>query len=161
MASEDLSLSPGTYILILSLSQDRRLVIGMLGEQLFLAGHYAYVGSAHGSGGLAGRIGRHLRLREEKPLHWHIDYFLQAAEICQVWWVESEEKLECVWALSLRSSGFIRIPDFGATDCRCGGHLLWLGEQQRIRKAWSCLQSEAKHRINQMQVHPTINGNEG
>ncbi len=162
MRSEDLPPNlPGTYVLLLYLLQDEKLVIGMLGERLFPTGNYAYIGSAHGPGGLAGRIWRHVRPREQKPSHWHIDHFLQAAEIRRIWWIESEKKLECAWAQSLTHAGFMRPPGFGATDCHCGGHLLWLGEQEGMRKAWSCLQSETLDQINQIKVHPTIDADEG
>lgn len=148
---DSLPRSSGTYALLLSLIGDRELPIGMLGEQSFAAGHYAYIGSAHGPGGLAGRIGRHLRTAAEKPLHWHIDHFLRAAPIQQVWWMQSELKLECCWAQILADAGFNRSAGFGATDCHCGGHLLRLGEEAGVRKAWAGLQSKMDGRIRQIQ----------
>jgi len=44
----------GTYILIASVLQMKRLKIGRLGTYDLLPGFYAYVGSAFGPGGLRG-----------------------------------------------------------------------------------------------------------
>jgi Uri superfamily endonuclease len=50
----------GTYVLIASVAQMKRLEIGRLGAYDIVPGFYAYVGSAFGSGGLRVRIGHHL-----------------------------------------------------------------------------------------------------
>src|SRR5512139_3339944 len=52
----------GTYILLVSLRQAKRLEIGRLGAFDLVPGFYAYVGSAHGSGGLRARIQHHLAM---------------------------------------------------------------------------------------------------
>ena len=54
-------LGKGTYALLLHLDSQRRIAVGRLKEFDFPAGHYVYVGSALGPGGLGARIGRHLR----------------------------------------------------------------------------------------------------
>ena len=66
----------GTYILITSVSQVRRLQVGSLGRFDLIPGIYAYVGSAFGAGGLRARIGHHLTSAAEP--HWHVDYLLRS-----------------------------------------------------------------------------------
>ena len=65
------------------------------GKLTLAAGQYAYVGSAHGPGGLRARVGRHLRA--EKPLHWHIDYLTAALPVMHVVTVVVTDgaRLEC------------------------------------------------------------------
>lgn len=120
----------GVYILILLLGADRRAVIGSLGWVDFPAGGYAYVGSA--AGGLAGRLGRHLRCRPRRP-HWHIDGLLALARPLGAVYAETGRALECLLAGSL-SSCLRRIPRFGSTDCGCGGHLFHDGDPGIIWK---------------------------
>ena len=73
----------GTYILIASVCQMKRLEIGSLGKFDIVPGFYSYVGSAFGSGGLCARIGHHLE--STAAPHWHIDYLLQIATPIDVW----------------------------------------------------------------------------
>src|ERR1041385_2849293 len=46
----------GTYVLIASVLQMKRIEVGQLGEFDIVPGFYAYVGSAFGAGGLGARI---------------------------------------------------------------------------------------------------------
>ena len=102
--------------------------VGRLGAVSFTAGHYAYAGSA--LNGLEGRIRRHLRV--EKRRHWHIDYLLEQASVTAVVTARTREKvcriartgksLECEVARSL-GERYEVVPRFGASDCRCPGHL--------------------------------------
>ncbi len=116
---------PGTYVLVLKLTQDRRIPVGRLGEVPLRAGYYLYVGSARGPGGLCARLRRHLR--RDKPAHWHIDSLRQWAEPVEVWFVTSSEPHECDWrALLQQAAGLaLPLPGFGASDCRCRSHLLY------------------------------------
>jgi Uri superfamily endonuclease len=116
----------GTYVLIVRVDQPLRLAIGRLGSVTFSSGYYAYVGSAHGSGGLRARLGRHLRA--DKPLHWHIDYLTAAAPITAIWLRVSPERLECTWAQEIIAWGTVPIPHFGSSDCACPAHLIALPE---------------------------------
>jgi len=128
----------GTYLLILRVPQIARLQVGRLGCYDIPVGAYTYIGSALGPGGLAARVGRHLRTR--KRLHWHIDYLLDVANIQEVWGIDSEERLECVWAgRLLRSAGArVIVPHFGASDCDCSTHLIYWGTMP----AWKELREE-------------------
>ena len=125
----DVPAKPGSYLLILRLHQPITLRIGRLGTYAFPAGYYAYAGSALGPGGLAARVGRHLR--REKRLHWHIDYLLEVAEVEDVRMEPGADRLECAWARRLLDAGGVVVaPGFGASDCRCPTHLIFLGESQ-------------------------------
>ena len=128
----------GTYILILHLASPIELRVGRLGASRFPAGWYGYVGSALGPGGLAARLGRHLR--RHKRLHWHIDYLLAVAELTEIWWAVSPEQQECAWvrALSQLPGATVPLPGFGASDCHCPAHLLYFDH----RPSFSALVSQ-------------------
>lgn len=117
----------GDYVLWLALGESMPLVIGRLGAFDFPAGMYAYVGSARGPGGLAGRLKHHLT-PVQRP-HWHIDYLRAAARMEAVWWWAGDEPLEHRWAaaLSQLSEAQVIVSRFGASDCRCSSHLYCFG----------------------------------
>jgi Uri superfamily endonuclease len=64
--------APGTYALLFHCPAARSIRIGRLGELRLHPGHYIYIGSAFGPGGLRARIGHH-QSAVNRP-HWHIDY---------------------------------------------------------------------------------------
>ncbi len=99
------------------LAEARRLAIGRLGTFDLIPGYYAYVGSAHGSGGLRARLDHHVG-STAKPF-WHIDYLLQWAQPVELWHAASSRKLEQDWAELLAGCRTFRqpIPRFGASDC--------------------------------------------
>jgi Uri superfamily endonuclease len=119
--------SGGSYLLLARLDAATELRVGRLGQFKFPVGWYTYSGSARGPGGMRARLARHAR--SSKRLHWHIDYLLLCAELETSWSVASETRLECAWAEAVRRlpSGRIAVPRFGASDCRCPGHLIHLG----------------------------------
>jgi len=112
----DLPGSRGTYVLIVSVAQMQRLEIGKLGVFDIVPGFYAYVGSAFGAGGLRARVSHHLE--SSAAPHWHIDYFLGAAEPVEVWFTTAARKLEHHWAGLLQNATHFRvpIPRFGSSD---------------------------------------------
>lgn len=142
----DLPSLPGSYALHLRLDRPYQARVGRLGEALFPPGEYIYLGSAHGPGGLAARLGRHLR--QSHACRWHIDYLQPAAiPIAYAYQLEihlpptfpavtrtttkpdrpacftgSRQPLECLWSQSLaaQADAFIPLKFFGAGDCRCG-----------------------------------------
>jgi len=127
---------PGSYLLILRLAQATTLRVGRLGVFDFPAGYYAYCGSARGPGGLAARVGRHLR--GEKRRRWHIDYLLDVAEVVDVWGETGVERQECAWARRLLDAGGkVIAPGFGSSDCRCPAHLVYLGEAFSLQRSAS------------------------
>lgn len=97
---------------------------GKLKQTEFEPGTYLYIGSARN--GLSGRIARHLR--KEKKIFWHIDYFLQKAEIKEIW-VKNDYFDECLTLdkakKSVKNSRF-PLKKFGSSDCRCPSHLIYL-----------------------------------
>ena len=78
----------GCYCLIIILNTPSKIKIGKLGKIDFNEGYYVYVGSAMNY--LESRINRHLR--SKKKLHWHIDYLLKKAKICDIIYNESTKK---------------------------------------------------------------------
>jgi Uri superfamily endonuclease len=110
----------GTYVLILFLEQDKEIVVGRRRTSssiLFRAGYYAYVGSAHGPGGLRSRISRHL-IKDKKSI-WHIDYLRKEAVPVEVWVNVHEGRQEKIWADALIvMKGSHPIENFGNTDDR-------------------------------------------
>jgi len=114
----------GLYLLWLALAADQRIEVGRLGRFDFCAGLYVYVGSAQRR--RSARIARHLRL--EKPLRWHIDYVRRHARVLAVSLVEGTRAGECHLAgrLTAALGAWVAVPRFGASDCRCPGHLLVL-----------------------------------
>jgi Uri superfamily endonuclease len=126
LAFHDVPAAHGAYVLHLFISHSQVLLIGCLGQHHVSTGHYFYVGSACGAGGLRARVGRHLR-GDGKP-HWHIDYVRGVAEVQHVFYTVTDRALECEWsqALAQLSDAFIPLPHFGASDCRsgCAAHLI-------------------------------------
>ncbi|MFW9998324.1 MAG: DUF123 domain-containing protein [Candidatus Odinarchaeota archaeon] len=120
---------PGSYVLILHLAQSATITIGKLGTFEFPAGWYAYAGSALGSGGLAARLAYHRR-RNKAP-YWHIDYLSAHADLIEIWWAVESKRKECIWASALRAIPGARVPvaNFGASDCRCLAHLVYLRQR--------------------------------
>ncbi|MFN2167723.1 MAG: GIY-YIG nuclease family protein, partial [Anaerolineae bacterium] len=119
----------GTYVLGLRLVESRDIAIGRLGGFAFPAGWYLYVGSALGSGGLRARLARHLRrLGEGKRAHWHIDVLREHATWVGAWACASDQRLECTWTAALRClpGAEVVAAGFGASDCGCPAHLLWV-----------------------------------
>ena len=120
----------GSYILLIQLPKEQTIQIGSLLDIYFPSGYYAYVGSA--MGGLESRLNRHLK--QDKKLHWHIDYLLQQASISGVIVCQSRQKVECDIAQAL-SRQFDYIPGFGATDCHCRSHLFFSSNKVRLKSA--------------------------
>ncbi len=120
----------GSYVLIIELSEPAEIEVGALGRVDFAAGGYAYVGSA--MGGLEARIERHLR--DDKRLHWHVDYLLERALVVQVLRLESTDRTECAIAREL-ATRLDAVPDFGCSDCACASHLFFAPELDAVREA--------------------------
>jgi Uri superfamily endonuclease len=119
---------PGSYALRLSLCEPACLQIGRLGEFLFPPGIYIYLGSAHGPGGLRGRLRHHARVTEQP--HWHLDWLRPRARLLGGWFAveEAHAALECAWSQAVARLPGAAIParGFGAADCRlgCAAHLV-------------------------------------
>jgi len=95
-------------------------------------GLYVYVGSAFGTGGLRGRILRHLK--KDKPKHWHFDFITThpSFEPLEIWLFE-EQKVECKVA-SLIGETAEPVNGFGSTDCSCSSHLFKVKKLQVLKE---------------------------
>ncbi len=109
----------GSYILVMRLARDRKVVIGSLGAVRFRKGFYLYAGSAKKN--LTQRIARHRSRR--KNMFWHVDYLREHAEYCAALPVRTGADIECDLAGALRGISPWAIPGFGSSDCSCGSHL--------------------------------------
>lgn len=110
------------YIAIFYLPIERQITVGKLGRFAFRKGFYFYVGSAQRN--LSARLERHSK--KTKPLRWHIDYLSTKAEMLgAMMMMEGPRRRECELAKKLDGIYEIAVPRFGASDCRCGGHLFY------------------------------------
>ena len=132
----DLPATPGSYVLVLRLEHPVMLTVGRMGCFPLLPNDYLYVGSARTRGGIAARVGRHLKPASEKRARWHIDHLTAIAPIVAVlaephskW-----ERRECQWVATLLSQNGVGrpIPRFGSSDCNCRTHLLRWPEPVRM-----------------------------
>lgn len=114
----------GSYIIILHLTRDRKLLINGLGKVKFRKGYYLYIGSAKVS--LAKRIARHRRIT--KSHHWHIDYLRAAADFHVALPIRASEGLECDVASAVGEIADWEVKDFGSSNCSCYTHLFGMSE---------------------------------
>jgi len=125
--------TPGAYILQIALDRPLHFeTVRMHGT--LSAGTYAYAGSACGPGGLRARIARHLR--DEKPIHWHIDRLTAVGRVTAI--AHGETACECDLAEALARLGGATVPiaGFGSSDCRrCRAHLIRLPHGVHIASA--------------------------
>lgn len=100
-------------------------MVGRVGPLVLAAGAYVYVGSAFGPGGVRARLAHHLRI--SKRPHWHIDYLRLYAEIDEIWFAETDQRLEHRWAARVANMDYCNpvMPGLGASDCRCATHLFY------------------------------------
>lgn len=139
---------PGGYILILRLATERVLSVGALGRAFFPAGIFAYVGSAKGPGGVRARVLRHARGKEEKRFHWHIDFLMAVCELTNVWWHLEQRSVECELADLLAEQGSRQPRGFGASDCRCRGHLIHFESERELEIASKALSLAGRLRLS-------------
>jgi len=119
-----MNLDAGVYIAVFYMSKDRRIQIGRFGRFRFSQGVYYYVGSAQRN--LSARIERHNR--KEKPLRWHIDFLSAKSDMLGAITILGPRELECQLAKKLAGMFELAVPGFGASDCKCGGHLFYARE---------------------------------
>jgi Uri superfamily endonuclease len=130
----------GLYVLVIRLKKGQKIKVARLPETYFSSGCYLYVGRA--KRGLKKRLERHLR--KDKKLFWHIDYFLRKAEVMDVW-TKLDSFDECRVVSQIRKfleNSVIPQNKFGASDCRCSGHLLYLPEVNDLKFLWKKLAFE-------------------
>lgn len=113
----------GLYQLVIRLPRPRRIRVGSLGIQPFAAGYYLYTGRARRD--LERRIRTHLAPRRRR--WWHIDYLMQYGRLRQIRVRLGRRLSECAHhrQSAAQGAGTPWVRQFGASDCRCGGHLLY------------------------------------
>lgn len=120
--------APGDYLLVFERGAETVLRVGKLGTVTLPAGRYAYVGSAHGPGGLRARLERHLR--PAKIRHWHIDALTLEHRPDRIFFRADPCRGECAWVRALLALPGAAAPirGFGSSDCRegCPAHLVRL-----------------------------------
>ena len=112
------------YIAIFHLRKAWQINVGRLGQFRFRKGLYFYVGSAQRN--LSARLERHSR--KVKCLRWHIDYLSSKAEMLGAITIRGPREKECELANELARMFEPAVLGFGASDCRCGGHLFYAPE---------------------------------
>ncbi|NMD72813.1 GIY-YIG nuclease family protein [Bacillus sp. DNRA2] len=112
------------YSVELQLDRDQIITVGKLGTFHFQRGTYIYIGSAKRA--IISRLNRHKKV--DKVKRWHIDYLRPFCEITKIITYELGDG-ECSLAEKLRKTkeGTLPIPGFGASDCKCRSHLIYLG----------------------------------
>ncbi len=118
--------SKGVYVLHLTLEHKTTITVGAMSEQTFEAGHYFYVGSAKGSGGLLARLSRHWRTDKAKKRHWHIDYLQDEMRLKGCWVTTDDHLSECELAEVFGKSECQAIGHLGSSDCDCPSHVFYL-----------------------------------
>lgn len=118
----------GIYIAILHLSKTAKITVGKLGTFNFKKGFYFYVGSAQKN--LSTRLERHAK--KKKSLRWHIDYLSAKAKMLGAITIPGTRELECRLAKKLSNIFEPAVPGFGASDCKCGGHLFYVKDLVKI-----------------------------
>ncbi len=113
----------GVYLLWLRPLTFEPVEIGRLGVMVPQRGFYGYVGSAMGPGGIAARVGRHLR--RDKAMRWHLDYLRPACEVVALWYLLTGQRVEHRWAESLAGlpGAVPAMAGFGASDHPGATHL--------------------------------------
>lgn len=109
----------GSYVLLIELKNKTIIDIGKLGKIQFRKGNYVYIGSA--LNGLEKRIQRHYK--NQKKLHWHIDYLLEKAIIIDVFFKDTKAREEC--DIAYKFNKLKPICGFGCSDCKCNSHLFF------------------------------------
>jgi Uri superfamily endonuclease len=123
---------PGTYAIVLFLDDRRDLTIGRLGHFDFPPGHYVYIGSALGPGGLNARARHHLA--PARSARWHIDYLLRLATPVALHTAVGTERREWAWSRIINAlpGANVIAPGFGASDCRCISHLVYFADAMGV-----------------------------
>ena len=124
----------GAYALVLAAGKKRNVEIGKLGVLVVEPGHYVYLGSAAGPGGVGARVERHLR--RTKRFHWHIDYLTQVTPVDRVWYSIVTDVAEHRWAGAVAAMKGASIPlvGFGSSDCRCVSHLFRFSSRPTVEE---------------------------
>jgi sugar fermentation stimulation protein A len=117
-------LDSGLYIAVFYLPRVQKVRVGKLGQFHLKKGVYFYVGSAQRN--RSARLKRHSN--KKKSLRWHIDYLSSKARMLGAITIPGPRKHECELAKELSKMFEVPVLGFGASDCRCSGHLFYAPE---------------------------------
>ncbi len=120
--ASDLPTCKGAYILWITLAESTALP-PRFGDTVLQPGHYLYLGSAHGPGGIRARCARHLK--RDKTRHWHVDWLTTRAETTRAF--AAPHGSECNLTVSLSKAFNLKAPvkGLGSSDCtHCHAHVL-------------------------------------
>lgn len=124
----------GAYVLLFHLPDGLTLDHHQKRTWLLHPGHYLYIGSARGPGGLAARVGRHLS--GSGKAHWHIDDITQQKLPACAYVILDGDECDLVDMVERDFGAISPIPGFGSSDCRrCRSHLLKLPEIDATRES--------------------------
>lgn len=128
----------GTYIIVIHLQENSKIIIGSLGKLDFIKGYYLYIGSAMGNRSsvtLENRIKRHVSESSIKNLFWHIDYLLVSKHclVTKIYLIPTIIRLECIISKELYKASDNYIKNFGSSDCQCPSHLYYFTEFNGIK----------------------------
>ena len=113
----------GAYAIGVRLRKALTFQSGRFAGQRLARGLYLYCGSAYGPGGLAARVGRHLK--RGKTLRWHIDHLTEAGDITGALLAPGGRECDLAGRIAGHPDSGIPIIGFGSSDCRtCQSHLL-------------------------------------
>lgn len=146
MIKERLPSTGGDYALWLRVSNPVLIDAGRLEGVEMSSGWALYFGSARGPGGLKARLSRHIKPSTQKRAHWHIDYLTAAIPIQELWWLSHKKRSECRWAMIAAEIGH-PVDSFGASDCRCGSHLVQFGTLSLVQRTWERLNHHSNHKL--------------
>jgi len=99
---------------------------------LLAPGLYVYCGSAKGPGGIAARIGRHMR--HDKQAHWHVNQLTSVGTALGAWIFPGGSECE----VNEELAGWpIPLDGFGSSDCRrCRAHLRFWPRGASAPREW-------------------------
>ncbi|MBM3137620.1 MAG: GIY-YIG nuclease family protein [Chloroflexi bacterium] len=141
---ENIPTESGSYILGTRLNNSISTRVGALGIRDFEPGFYFYCGSARGPGGLRARISHHL-MPSLRP-SWHFDFLKAKLVIESVWFVFTDETLECSFVRSLCKIPHAEQPVrfFGSRDCRsgCFSHLVRFPLEEKVDCIFGLIKAE-------------------
>jgi histidyl-tRNA synthetase len=122
---------PGAYALLIRLDAPLLAKAGRHAATL-TPGRYVYCGSAKGGGGIAARLGRHMR--REKRTHWHVDQLTCAGTTLGAWAVPGGDECALNEELAVLP---IPLEGFGSTDCpRCKSHMRFWPADAALPSHW-------------------------
>jgi Uri superfamily endonuclease len=115
----------GAYALLIRLNRALTIDIKVFSQRGLNRGHYLYLGSAHGPGGVAARVRRHLA--PTKRLHWHVDWLTTAGRVVAVAVFPGGNECRLTARALALPGAEVPIRGFGSSDCRrCPAHLVAL-----------------------------------